>query len=159
VRSPFRATLDLRTELPMNIRHISCLLALVIFSAQLAFAQQAHEDHPVESAHVAGPHGLEGWTLDSPLPGENNSDRYPFTLVIARNGKVVRKIQGSAAFVWRWIFWDDGRQVAYETGPLHFGMSCELYDLQTGKVLESVDCWQGIPDNSPAWLVALEKSR
>ena len=142
----------------MNLRRISCLLALVVLGAHLAGTQQAPEDRPVESAHTAGPHGLEGWTLNSPLPGENNGDRYPFTLVIAQNGKVMRKINGSAAFIWRWIFWDDGRQIAYESGPLHFGMQCELYDLKTGKVLDSVDCWQGIPDNSPAWLVALENS-
>jgi hypothetical protein len=80
----------------------------------------------------------------------------PFTLVIARNGKVLRKIDGNA-FIWHWIFWNEGRAVAYESGPLHFGMQCELYDLKTGRVLESVDCWRGIPDNAPAWLVALEK--
>jgi hypothetical protein len=142
----------------MNLRRISIALALVVFGGQFVGAQKEPEDRPVESAHITGPHGLEGWTLNSSLPGETNRERYPFTLVIARNGKVERKIQGSA-FVWRWIFWDDGRQIAYETGPLHFGMSCELYDLNTGKVLDSVDCWQGIPDNSPAWLVALEKSR
>jgi hypothetical protein len=80
----------------------------------------------------------------------------PFTLVIARNGKVLRKIDGNA-FIWHWIFWNEGRAVAYESGPLHFGMQCELYDLKTGRVLESVDCWRGIPDDAPAWLVALEK--
>jgi hypothetical protein len=130
--------------------------ALLSAAALSGFGQQAPDDAPVASAHVAGPHGLEGWTLNSPLPDDSTHERYPFTLVIARNGRALRKIPGSA-FVWHWIFWNDGRQVAYESGPLHFGMSCNLYDLASGRDVESVDCWRGIPDKSPAWLVALEK--
>lgn len=118
---------------------------------------QSSDDKPVESEHVAGPHGLEGWTLNGPIPDDPSHENYPFTLVIARNGKVWRKIDGDA-FVWRWIFWDDGRKVAYEAGPLHFGMSCNLYDLASGRILKSVDCWRGIPDHSPAWLEALESA-
>jgi hypothetical protein len=141
----------------MSLRSLFALFALVLFSVQIACAQKNPAYHPVESEHVAGPHGLEGWTLDSPLPdGQYDGERMPFTLVIARNGKVLRKIDGNA-FIWHWIFWNGGQQVAYESGPLHFSLQCELYDLKTGRVLESVDCWQGIPDNSPAWLAALEK--
>jgi hypothetical protein len=142
----------------MKLQSISLVIALLIPGA-LGNPQQNHqEDRPVESEHIAGPHGLEGWTLIGVLPDDSSHEQYPFTLVIAKNGKVLRKINGSA-FIWRWIFWNDGRQVAYESGPLHFGMECELYDLKTGRVLHSVDCWRGIPGNAPAWLVALEKAR
>lgn len=140
----------------MKHRSITLAIALLIPGA-LGSPQQKHkDDRPIESEHVAGPHGLEGWTLNSLLPDDTSQERYPFTLVIAENGKVLRKINGSA-FIWHWIFWNEGREVAYESGPLHFGMQCELYDLKTGRVLESVDCWRGIPDNAPGWLVALEK--
>jgi hypothetical protein len=44
---------------------------------------------------------------DDPPGGE----KYPFTLVIARNGKVVRRIDGDPS-VWNWFFWADGKQVA-----------------------------------------------
>ena len=119
---------------------------------------RAQQDDLVESPHVAGPCGLEGWTLSGPIPDDSSHEDYPFTLVIARQGKIWRRIAGGA-FVWNWIFWDDGRKVAYESGPLHFGMSCNLYDLASGRILHSVDCWRGIPDNAPAWLQALEAAR
>ncbi|MGD0628333.1 MAG: hypothetical protein ABR987_03215 [Terracidiphilus sp.] len=118
--------------------------------------QPRQPNQPTESTHIQGPDGTEGWTLDSPIP-DQPGQKYPFTLVIARKGRVLRKIDGDP-FVWQWIFWDNGRQVAYEAGPLHFGMQCILADVRTGKPLESYDCWRGIPDNAPAWLEALEKA-
>lgn len=139
------------------MRNLLAVPAILLVAGSLLGQSPKTADAPVESKHVAGPHGLEGWTLDSLLPGESTGDRYPFTLVIARNGKVIRKIS-DGPFVWRWIFWDEGRQIAYETGPLHFSMQCNLLDLATGRTVASFDCWQGIPDNAPAWLDALESS-
>ncbi len=142
----------------MKVRSIF-VAPLLFAGVLLAGAAQAADDRPVESPHVAGPHGLEGWTLNSPLPDNQNAgERYPFTLVIARNGKALRKIPGDA-FIWHWIFWDDGRKVAYEAGPLHFSLQCNLYDLAKGRVIASFDCFHGIPDNAPAWLDALENPR
>jgi hypothetical protein len=139
----------------MRLRSISAILAVAIVGVQIAPTQTTSRERPVESKHVAGPDGLEGWTLDSPIPYDSSHGNYPFTLVIGRSGKVLRKIDGHP-FVWAWIFWDEGRQIAYEAGPLHFGLLCELYDLKTGRVLKSIDCFHGIPDDAPAWLVALE---
>jgi len=99
---------------------------------------------------------LEGWTLDSPIP-DHPVETFPFTLVIARKGRVLRKIDGDP-FVWRWIFWNNGREVAYESGPLHFGLQCILASVATGKQLASYDCFHGVPDNAPDWLKALEKA-
>ncbi|MFZ0394459.1 MAG: hypothetical protein WCF17_22630 [Terracidiphilus sp.] len=141
----------------MKMRSIF-VAALIFAGVLLAGAAQAADDRPVQSPHIAGPHGLEGWTLNWPLPDNQNAgERYPSTLVIARNGKVLRKIEGGG-FVWNWIFWDDGRKVAYESGPLHFGLACNLYDLAKGRDVASFDCFHGIPDNAPAWLQALESS-
>jgi len=110
--------------------------------------------NPTSSAHRAGPDGLEGWTLDSSIP-DRPDETFPFTLAIARKGHIIRKIDGDP-FVWRWIFWNNGRQVAYESGPLHFGLQCTLASVATGKQLASYDCFQGIPKNSPDWLKALD---
>jgi hypothetical protein len=72
-------------------------------------------------------------------------------------GRVLRKIDGDP-FVWQWIFWDNGRQVAYESGPLHFGLQCTLVNVRTGKKLASYDCFHGVPSDAPDWLKALEKA-
>lgn len=84
-----------------------------------AFAQKPPQsDTPTQSEKRSGPGGLEGWTLEGPLP-DDPAQNYPFALVIARNGLVIRKIDGDP-FVWKWMFLANGRQVAYESGPLHF---------------------------------------
>ena len=110
---------------------------------------------PIESEHTKGPHGLEGWTLNWPLlDAKDTSERYAFTLVVSRNGRILR-IDGHP-FIWKWMFWSDGRQVAYETGPLHFSMSCVLADAETGRQLAAFDCeYQDLPKNAPDWLQAL----
>lgn len=117
------------------------------------FAQPAGK--PTESKHVSGPHGLEGWTLDSPVPESNYGDEpFSFTLVIARNGKVLHRIKG-APIIWKWMFRADGAQVAYETGPFHFSMMCVLTEVKTGRTLQTFDCYHGLPENAPGWVTAL----
>lgn len=109
---------------------------------------------PVESEHVRGPDGLDGWTLDfliPDLPGE----RYPLTLVVARNGGVIRRISGDP-FVWNWKFCPDAKEIAYETGPRHFGLQCNLEDISTGRIAWSQDCFHGLPENAPACVKDLE---
>jgi hypothetical protein len=114
------------------------------------------DSKPVESEHIKGPQGLDSWTLDWPLmDSKNDEERYPFTLVIARNGRVIRRNQGSP-FIWKWMFWDHGRQVAYEAGPLHFSMACVLVDTDTGRQLAEFDCeYVDLPKDAPEWLKAL----
>jgi len=130
------------------------LIAAMMTVSAPQFAQDS--DKPTESEHVRGPNGLEGWTLNVPLPPPDRpNEEFPVTLVIARNGHVIRKFQGGA-FIWRWVFWADGKQVAYETGPLHFSLTCVLADVKTGRELASYDCFHGIPDDAPDWLEALE---
>lgn len=111
---------------------------------------------PVESEHVRGPDGLEGWTLKYPIP-DRPDERLPLTLVLARNGAVVRRISGDL-FVWDWEFCPDGKQIAYETGPLHFALECNLEDISSGRILWSEDCWRGLPKTAPECVKDLEKS-
>jgi hypothetical protein len=117
----------------------------------------AQKVQPEESAHHRGPHGLEGWTLNSSIPDRPN-EKFPFTLMLSRKGKIIRQISGDP-FVWNWIFWADGRQIAYESGPLHFSMQCILVDIATGRQLAKYDCWAPLPENAPNWAKALEINR
>ena len=129
---------------------------LVVLAATAAAALQfaGGKDKPTESEHRQGPHGLEGWTLNWPDP-DNPDERLPATLIVARNGRVLRRIDGDG-MVWRWMFWADGAQVAYESGPKHFGLACVLFDLAKGHEVARVDCYHDLPANGPDWVKALE---
>ena len=109
---------------------------------------------PSESVHLNGPAGLQGWTLNYPFP-DHPQERYPRVLVISRSGRVIRRITGQR-YIWKWIFWDGGRQIAYEDGPPHFSMRCVLVDLKTGLELGNYDCFSGLPKKAPLWLESLE---
>jgi len=109
---------------------------------------------PVESKHVHGPDGLEGWTLESPIP-DHPDEQFPFTLVVARKDAIIRRISGNP-FVWQWEFCPDGKEIAYETGPLHFGLQCNLEDISTGQMVWSQDCFYGLPANAPECVTDLE---
>jgi hypothetical protein len=87
-------------------------------------------DVPSESMHLNGPAGLQG--------------------------RVIQRIAGQH-YIWKWIFWDGGRQIAYEDGPPHSTMCCVLVDLKTGLELENYDCFSGLPKKAPLWLESLEK--
>lgn len=107
---------------------------------------------------MQGPNGLEGWQHFHTL---ENGNEVSETLTIARNGKLVRTINGDP-FVWRWLFQADGREVVYETGPLHFSMACVRVNVLSGKELERLDCFS-YPSNPPSsgcphWLDALQNS-
>jgi len=127
-------------------------------TAILAFALFAHgvKDKPIQSANVAGPNGLEGWTESVKIEEAANEGPLPVALVIARHGKVIRRINGDP-FIWNWKFQPDGRRVAYETGPLHFSITCVLADMKTGNWIASYDCYQALPPDAAAWAEDLER--
>lgn len=80
------------------------------------------------------------------------------TLVIARDRIILRRYKGDG-FIWKWIFLHDGKQVAYESGPLHFSMTCVLADLRTGKEQATFDCFsEPLAPGAPDWVKQLEES-
>jgi hypothetical protein len=137
----------------MGLATVSLFAVLfAVLSAMIGTSVAAQTASP----HRKGPHGLEGWTLVVPVENQGN---LPMTLVIARDNKIVRKFPGDV-FVWSWIFLNDGRQVAYESGPLHFAMSCVLADIRTGKEQASFDCFAGpLAEDAPAWVKQLKAYR
>ncbi|MGB6973497.1 MAG: hypothetical protein WBD67_02320 [Terracidiphilus sp.] len=136
-----------------------CVLFVLIAAAltATAWSQDDHcTDKGKESAHVAGPHGLEAWTIDYALPDSSYGDEcFSGVLVIARNGHVIRRRKADG-FIWSWVFWDDGKQLAIEEGPLHFGMSCVLEDLKSGHTIATYDCYHGLPADAPEWVKAVD---
>lgn len=116
-----------------------------------------HTGPAVEGEHQKGPGGLEGWTLSYTLPSFRYPiDRWPLTLVIARNGAVIGRIQGMP-FVWRWKFLANGQEIAYEAGPPHGGLGCNLVETSTGHRLGTHDCFHTpLPNDAPEWVHDLE---
>jgi hypothetical protein len=132
------------------MRSLRLVLSLTFVSCT-ALAQ-APTAQPV---HRSGPHGLDGWVLLGGFPPElQEYNEYPTTLVIARHGHIIRRIQGDP-FLWGWMFTSDGRRVAYSSGPLHFGMTCMLIDIGSGKAIDDYDCYHDLPDDAPNWVKAL----
>jgi hypothetical protein len=114
---------------------------------------------PTQSAHTPCPHGLEGWTLDSPVRGSGYGDeRFAFTLVVARHGHIIRHISGHP-IIWGWIFWANGRQVAFETGSFYFSETCFLVRLSDGRKLDRYDCYNDLPPAKPDWVKAWETTK
>jgi hypothetical protein len=134
------------------------LLAIALAAVVAAQASQP-ADKPTQSAHTPGPNGLEGWTLDLPVPGSGYGDeRFSFTLVVARHGQIIRRISGNP-IIWKWIFWADGRQVAYDTGSFHFSETCFLIRLSDGGTLDSYDCYNDLPPAKPDWVKSLDATK
>src|SRR5579871_1910371 len=131
---------------------------ILAFFPAVALPQQTKElEKPVESEHRHGPNGWDGWTLNYTIP-DHPGERFPMTLVLAQNGRIVRRIE-DGPFIWRWMFVAEGHRVAYETGPLHFSATCVLIDTKTGKRLDDYDCWQELPSDAPDWVKQLEASK
>ena len=127
----------------------------MLLLADAALAQASRADEPIESAHRAGSNGLEGWTESYPL---TDGQSFPVNLVIAQRKHVIRRVQGDP-FVWRWIFWENGKQVAYEAGSLHFNMVCRLVDIASGRQLANLDCYRELAEDAPAWEKALRNAK
>lgn len=55
------------------------------------------------------------------------------------------------------MFWEDGKQLAYETGSIHFNMACRLVDIASGRQLANLDCYHDLAEDAPAWEKALRE--
>jgi hypothetical protein len=141
------------------VKLASCvLLFIALFRIPELGTQSAPKsERPTESEHLLGPNGMAGWTLNYPNP-DRPDERYPRTLILSRHGRIIRRFVGEH-YVWKWIFWADGHQVAYKDGPPHFVMRCVLADVATGRRLADVDCFGELPSDAPHWLRKLEDAR
>lgn len=114
---------------------------------------------PVSSSHCQGPGGLEGWKLlyrlpDSPYDSPDRAGRLALGIEVRRKGRFVRRIYGNPV-IWDWYFVDE-RRVAFESGPLHFGMECDLVDVDSGKLVAHYNCYHHPPKDPPQWVQTLE---
>ncbi len=106
----------------------------------------AEKDQVKADPPVVAPDGQTvGWTFE--VPNCCTSYPIPTTLIIYSSGRVVQRI-ADGMMVYKWQFWDGGKQVAVSSGTVHGmnGIHLTLYDARTGKRLKT---WDGEDDDVP----------
>lgn len=77
------------------------------------------------------------------------------SLVLYRAEKILNQFATEQVF-WDWQFRDDGKRVAYSTGPTHGGAAqCVLREVDSGRVTETWPVAQG--EKAPLWAEGLRK--
>ena len=132
--------------MPLRLLPASIVLAITAVAAAQA------------TAHRRGPDGLEGWLVREPVASLENQGPLPTSLVIARNGRVIRRLtmHDGGPFYWNFVFLPDGKRVAFEQGSLHFNLTCTLMNIQTGEHIQDYDCFHGLSATAPQWAKRLE---
>jgi len=100
------------------------------------------------------PDGTVGWLAEYKVEGV--SYPVPGTLIIWRAGKTIRRFPTEQSF-YSWIFYAQGKQVAYHVGPLHGELKshCELHDATSGRLIAVWDGDLQSGSNRPAWTIGL----
>ena len=146
--SPIDESRNLLTTMPLRLLPASIVLAVTVVAAAQA------------TAHRGGPDGLEGWLVRERVATLENQGPLPTSLVIARNGRVIRRLSmqhDGGPFYWNFVFLPDGKQVAFEQGSLHFNLTCTLMNIETGEHIQDYDCFHTpISNTAPQWVKRLE---
>lgn len=94
-----------------------------------------------------------GWLVE--YPNCCTSYDIPLKLAVLNSGRV-RHLFGGSQMIWDWDFKDDGRNVAYSTGPTHGGAAeCTLADVETGKIV--AHWWVRDDQTPPVWAQSLRR--
>ena len=110
-----------------------------------------------EKAQISPDGRAVGWL--ALYPNCCTSYPIPLKLVILSSGGQ-RTFTGNGLPIWRWCFWMEGKQVAFEQETAHGGMGVhyELHDLGNGDLIDKYD-----PDANadtvtkpPKWVVILD---
>jgi len=112
-----------------------------------------------EKAQISPDGRAVGWL--ALYPNGCTSYPIPLKLVILLNG-AQRTFTGTGLPIWRWCFWAEGKQVAFQQETVHGGMGVhyELRDIDTGELAAKYD-----PDTDPnvitkppRWVVELDSN-
>ncbi len=90
-----------------------------------------------------------GWLIITEYPGyEDGGLSVPEELAIYQDGKVINILR-PGGFIRDWTFFDDGKQVVINSGPLYSTGFSVLIDVDSGKKLDS---YRDFADNPPEWI-------
>jgi len=150
--APLVASGELR---PVSVTPDSVGAAMITFAhRRVTHVSKERGQIGISDALMASDGRSAGWLVDYRVEGV--SDGVAETLVIWRDGKVIRRFRTEQAF-YSWAFRSKGAQVAFHTGPLHGEQTsyCELHDVKTGRRLA---VWDGNLEsaNKPTWVAGLK---
>lgn len=149
----------------VTARMLAAIAALVSMSASTVGAQTAYTRATIDSAEelrittttgrtilpakdtgqvgfgapaISADHRRVGWLALYP----NCCTSYPIPLrLVVRTADQERVFDGAGLPVWRWLFMDSGRRVAFRQAPVHGGAPAhyELRDVDSGTLVDSYD--------------------
>jgi hypothetical protein len=112
-------------------------LHIVLATGREVIPQMEKGQISYSEVSISADHTTVGWLADYPDPTVTyyRGATIAGELVLFRSGRFLRRIPTDQVF-WDWKFVDQGRKVAYSTGPTHGGAAeCVLRDVDSGAVL------------------------
>jgi hypothetical protein len=139
---------------------LSRLLGIPIAVLLAAAAPMAQNDLKPYKQCLDGPQGLKACTLSYLVPElappghATMDDVLPQRLIVYRYGRRLFSVK-NGPFIWNFAFLENGKELAFAQGPLHFGMMCHLVLSATGKEVAQEDCFSS-DEKSSKWVSDLE---
>ncbi len=111
---------------------------------------QITRDGRCEDLKVDKTQQLVGWVRRGTVEDEKGRviKEFRAEIVVYQNGNQRKVISGDMT-IWNWKFWEDGKKVAFCTGPTHRYCFFRLYDLESGRIID--ECNKSDSANCPAW--------
>jgi hypothetical protein len=111
---------------------------------------QITRDSRCEDLKVDKAEQLVGWVRRGTVEDEKGRVIREFRaeIVVYQSGRDRRVIPGDMT-IWNWKFWENGKKIAFCTGPTHGYCFFRLYDLESGHVID--ECNKSDSTDCPAW--------
>ncbi len=111
---------------------------------------QITRDGRCEDLKVDKAQQLVGWVRRGTVEDEKGRviEEFRAEIVVYQNEHHRKVISGDMT-IWNWKFWENGKKIAFCTGPTHGYCFFRLYDLESGHVID--ECNKSDSTDCPAW--------
>ena len=124
-------------------------LHITLASGRQISAPKLRDQEGFDSPLISLDHLTVGWLAIYYPDPTNRGLQAAGKLVLYRAGRILRSFSTEQTF-WGWEFQENGKRVAYSTGPTHGGAAeCVLRDVDSGRIIARYDIHSGA--EQPAW--------
>ncbi len=111
---------------------------------------QITRDGRCEDLKVDMAQQLVGWVRRGRVEDEKGRviNEFRAEIVVYQNRNQRKVISGDMT-IWNWKFWENGKKIAFCTGPTHGYCFFKLYDLEKGHIID--ECNKSDSTDCPAW--------